>query len=158
MAVQIKSAITQRRQNGVMTVVSGKLTVRSEGPKGGTDIVNITQGVIEQLRASGLTDGTITLFVTHTTAGIAVIEDERGHKLDQANFWERIIPTRDGYQHNAIAGDHNGHSHLRAGIQGQSVVIPFSEGKLALGTYQRIFLLEFDAPRERTVIAQIMGV
>ncbi len=141
-----------------MKVIGSRLTVRTQGPKGGFDTLNITLQVQDQVRASGLADGTVTLLVTHTTAGIAIIEDERGHKLDQASFWERLLPTNGGYQHNHIAGDDNGHSHLRAGLQGQSLVVPFNDGKLALGTYQAIFLFEFDAPRERTIAVQVMGI
>ena len=141
-----------------MQVVGSRLTLRTKGPKGGFDTVNITREVQDRVRASGQSDGIVTLLVTHTTAGIAIIEDEKGHKLDQASFWERLIPAHDGYQHNHTAGDNNGHSHLRAGLQGQSLVVPFNEGKLALGTYQGIFLFEFDAPRERTIAVQVMGI
>lgn len=141
-----------------MKVIGGKLAVRTKGQQGALDLVNITHEVEEQVRVSGLSAGTATLFVTHTTAGIALIEDEPGHKLDQAALWERLAPTHDGYQHNHTAGDTNGHSHLRAGLLGQSLVIPVIGGKLALGTYQRIFLLEFDAPRERTIVVQLMGI
>ncbi len=136
-------------------VVTKKISLES---KGNCQIIDITPEVEKRLAEADINDGTITLFVTGSTAGIATIEFEPGLLADFQDMWERTIPTDIPYQHDRAWGDGNGHSHVRASLLGASLVVPFSNKKLALGTWQQIVLVDFDnRPRSRQITAQIMG-
>jgi secondary thiamine-phosphate synthase enzyme len=127
--------------------------------RGGTQIENVTKLVQEELAGAKLTAGIVTVFVKHTTASIMVIEDEPGIRADTKTFWDRTVPADPNWQHNTRnAGEDNGHSHLRGQLQGPSVIIPFSNGSMLLGTWQQIVLVDFDTrARTRELIIQIMG-
>lgn len=134
-------------------VVTRRLTVQT---KGASDVVDITADVQREVRAAGLGAGVATVFVQHTTAAVAIIEHERGLVQDIRALWQQLIPEESPYKHNT--SDDNGHAHLRAALQGPSLAVPFVEGKLALGTWQRIVLLDFDTrPRSREMVVQVMG-
>jgi secondary thiamine-phosphate synthase enzyme len=127
--------------------------------RGGTQIENVTKQVVEALAGAKLTAGIVTVFVKHTTASMMVIEDEPGIRADTKTFWDRTVPADSTWQHNTRnVGEDNGHSHLRGQLQGPSVLIPFSNGTLLLGTWQQIILIDFDTrARTRDLIIQIMG-
>ncbi|MBI2867919.1 MAG: YjbQ family protein [Chloroflexi bacterium] len=135
------------------------ITKRFQVPsKGGADIIDITPHVEEAVQASGLRAGTVTVFVAHTTAGITIIEAESGALEDFKAVWDRIAPSGMAYQHNIRTNDDNAHSHLRASLLGASLVVPFADGKLTLGIWQRIILVDFDSrARKRDMVLQIMG-
>lgn len=134
-------------------VVTRRLNVQT---KGASDIIDITPDVQREVQAAGLKAGTATVFVQHTTAAVTVIELEPGLLLDTRALWERLVPGDTPYKHNVH--DDNGHAHLRAALQGPSLVVPFVDGKLALGRWQRIVLLDFDTrPRSRELVVQVMG-
>ena len=125
---------------------------------GDSDIIDITREVEPALVESKLNAGTVTVFVTHSTAGITVIENESGLIRDFKELWERIAPRSIKYNHDAGIGEGNGHAHVRASLLGASLVVPFSEGRLLLGTWQQIVLIDFDnRPRSRTIVLQFMG-
>jgi len=127
--------------------------------KGNCDVVNITGQVSEAMAASGINDGTVTLFNVGSTAGITTTEYEPGlvnHDIKAA--FERIAPRNGRYEHEETWHDDNGHSHVRASVLGPSLSVPFVDGQLTLGTWQQIILVDFDTrPRTRTVICQIIG-
>lgn len=127
--------------------------------RGGTQMENVTKQVQEALVGAKLTAGIVTVFVKHTTASMMVIEDEPGIRADTKTFWDRTVPADPHWQHNTKnPGEDNGHSHLRGQLQGPSVVIPFSNGALLLGTWQQLVLIDFDTrARKRELIVQIMG-
>ena len=126
--------------------------------KGHCDIIDITPQVQEQLAETDINDGTVTLFVSGSTAGISTIEFESGVLSDFQSMWERNVPQDIPYEHDRAWGDGNGHSHVRASLLGASLVIPFSNKRLALGTWQQIVLVDFDnRPRSRQIVVQIMG-
>lgn len=126
--------------------------------RGHTDIHDLTPGIREALRESGLRDGTVTVFVPGSTAGVSTIEFEPGLKKDLPEMFQRIAPENQDYHHHATWGDHNGAAHCRAPLIGPSLVVPFSEGELILGTWQQVVLFDFDdGPRTRRVILQFMG-
>ncbi len=139
-----------------MPVKTVPLRVRMEGR---TQLENMTEAVESAVAASGLRDGIVTVFAKHTTASVAIIEDEPGIRADTKAFWEKLIPADPRWQHNQRnPGEDNGHSHLRGQLQGPSVTIPFSAGKLLLGTWQQIVLIDFDtAARQRDLVLQILG-
>lgn len=126
---------------------------------GGTQIENVTKLVQEALASAKLTAGIVTVFVKHTTASLMVIEDEPGIRADTKTFWDRAVPADPAWQHNQKnPGEDNGHSHLRGQLQGPSVIIPFLNGSMLLGTWQQIVLVDFDTrARTRELIIQIMG-
>jgi secondary thiamine-phosphate synthase enzyme len=126
--------------------------------KGDGDIIDITAQAERQVAEADINSGTITLFVVGSTAGISTIEFESGLISDFQSMWERNIPKNIPYNHNLRWGDGNGHSHVRASLLGASLVIPFSDKKLTLGTWQQIILVDFDnQPRSRQIVMQIMG-
>ena len=98
------------------------------------------------------------VFVGGSTAGITTIEYEPGLKKDYPAFFEKIIPSNISYQHDKTWHDGNGHSHIRASLQGASLTIPFLNGNLLLGTWQQIILVDFDnRPRKRNITVQVTG-
>jgi secondary thiamine-phosphate synthase enzyme len=136
-------------------VVSKKISLST---KGECDIVDITPQVAEQLSKSGIDNGTVTVFVAGSTAGVTTIEFEPGLVSDLQELWQRIAPKGIPYSHDRRWGDGNGHAHVRASLLGASLVVPFSNKRLSLGTWQQIVLVDFDnRPRSREVILQIAG-
>ena len=126
--------------------------------KGHCDIVDITPQVEQQIAKVKVDSGTVTVFVTGSTAGITTIEFEPGLLADLKEMWQRLVPENIPYAHDRAWGDGNGHSHIRASLLGASLVIPFSHKRLALGTWQQIVLVDFDnRPRSRQVVMQVMG-
>jgi secondary thiamine-phosphate synthase enzyme len=129
-------------------------------PTGGmADVVDLTGQVATLVQGCAMREGTITVFVPGSTAGVTTIEFESGVVGDLKQAFERLIPRNIRYDHDARWGDGNGYSHVRASLLGPSLTIPFSSGTLLLGTWQQIVLVDFDnRPRDREVIVQIQGV
>jgi secondary thiamine-phosphate synthase enzyme len=126
--------------------------------KGGSDIVDITPQVEELLHRSGFTEGQLTVFVPGSTAGVTTIEYEPGLLEDMPEALERIAPSAGSYHHDATWGDGNGHSHVRAAFIGASLTVPFEKGRMLLGTWQQIVLVDCDnRPRERRIAVQAFG-
>jgi len=127
--------------------------------KGDSLMENLTGAMQETLKKSGITNGTVTLFVKHTTASVMIIEDEPGIRADTQKFWNDIIPPKKDWEHNTRnAGEDNGHSHLRGQLQGPSLTVPVVQGALTLGTWQQIVLIDFDTrARTRDLVIQIIG-
>jgi secondary thiamine-phosphate synthase enzyme len=126
--------------------------------EGKTQVINITSLVEQKVKGGKISDGVVIVFVPGATGGVTTIEYEPGVVADLKNFLEEIIPERRNYRHNLNVGDDNGHSHLRAGILGPSLTIPFLKKELQLGTWQKIVFLDFDTrPRTRKIICQLMG-
>ena len=116
---------------------------------------NISKEVQEILSNSNLKEGIITVYTRHTTSGIIINENERGLVQDIITTMKKLVPKGVGYKHDHI--DSNAHSHIQSTLVPVSVSIPFSSGKLDLGTWQSIFFFEFDGPRSRTILIKIMG-
>jgi secondary thiamine-phosphate synthase enzyme len=126
--------------------------------RGQGDAHDITGHVTDALDASGVGNGTVTVFVVGSTAGITTIEFEPGAVSDLNALFEQLAPRGAEYRHHLRWGDDNGSSHVRAALLGPSLTIPCVDGALTLGTWQQIMLLEFDTrPREREVIVQLVG-
>ncbi len=136
-------------------VVTRSLSLKTRGY---CDIIDITPEVERHVGEAGITSGTVTVFVAGSTAGITTIECESGLVSDFKNMWNRVIPENVSYDHDARWADGNGYSHIRASLLGASLVVPFNNKKLSLGTWQQIVLVDFDnRARSRQVILQIMG-
>lgn len=125
---------------------------------GGTDIIDITRDVVRELGKTGITDGAVILFVSGSTGALTTIEYETGVVNDLKKTIEKMAPKDIYYEHNERWGDGNGYSHVRAAIFGASLQIPVVDGRLTLGTWQQIVLLDFDnRPRKRRIEVQILG-
>jgi len=126
--------------------------------KGECDIIDITPQVEQQVDEAGINSGTVTVFVAGSTAGISTIEFESGLLSDFQDMWQRNVPKNIPYKHDRRWGDNNGYSHVRASLLGASLVVPFNDKRLTLGTWQQIVLVDFDnRPRSRQVILQVIG-
>ncbi len=136
-------------------VIGKRINVQT---KGHCDLIDITRQVAEQINESGVDNGTVTLFVAGSTAGLSTIEFESGLLSDFQDMWQRTVPQDITYRHDQRWGDGNGFSHVRASLLGASLVVPFINKKLTLGTWQQIILVDFDnRPRSRQIVLQIMG-
>jgi len=138
-----------------MTVVTRYLTFQT---KGNCDIIDITSQVARKVEESEVDNGTVTLFMIGSTAGVTTIEYEPRLVGDFKNMWDRLIPQDIPYEHNETWGEGNGHSHVRASMLGASLTIPFVQKRLSLGTWQQVVFIDFDnRPRSRKLVLQVMG-
>ena len=136
-------------------VVTTKISLQT---KGNCDIIDITPQVEQQVAETDINSGTATLFVAGSTAGLSTIEFEPGLLSDFKGMWERNVPRTIPYDHDQRWGDGNGYSHVRASLLGASLVVPFSDKRLTLGTWQQIVVVDFDnRARSREIVLQIMG-
>lgn len=117
------------------------------------EIVDLTPEVAGAVRESGMTSGLATVFVGGSTAAVTTIEYEPGVLEDLARALNVIAPREITYAHDRAWGDGNGRSHVRAALVGPSLSVPFRDGRLLLGTWQQVVLLELDirAARSRRV-------
>ena len=124
---------------------------------GELDIINITPLVEEVVRRSGVEKGMVFLFLRSTTSALIINEDEEGLKSDLRETLETLIPRSRRYAHNRAWGEENAHSHLRSILLGNSLQIPLEGGRLMLGTWQSVFLVELDVrPRTRKIVVSII--
>ena len=122
------------------------------------DMVDITSKAQAAIAEAGFSEGSVTLFAVGATGALMTIEYEPGLVMDMEALLERIAPAGGSYRHDADADNGNGHSHLRASLLGPSLVVPFSSGRLMLGTWQQIVLLNLDNRRRtRQVVCQVAG-
>ena len=119
------------------------------------ELVEFTEEVSERLSGSGAREGVCVLFVRHTTAGLTVNENaDPDVPRDMLLALRTLIPQHGmGFRH----GEQNSDAHIKASLIGPSVTVPFADGKLLLGRWQGIFLCEFDGPRSREVILQVLS-
>jgi secondary thiamine-phosphate synthase enzyme len=138
-----------------MAVYTGTFNIETNGE---TDIVDITDQIEGILNQSELTNGTATVFVGGSTAGITTIEFESGLLQDLRDAYERMAPRNAYYAHDERWGDGNGYAHVRASMTKQDITIPFTKKKLMLGTWQQVIFVDFDnRPRHREITVQIIG-
>ena len=128
--------------------------------QGNNHVLDITEPITRCLEDTGLQSGIVTAFVIGSTAGITTTEYEPGLvNRDLRVAFEGIAPEHATYLHEQTWHDDNGHAHVRASLLGPSLTIPFVEGRLTLGTWQQIILIDFDTrPRTRQVMVQVLGV
>jgi len=126
--------------------------------RGQGDAHDITALASDAVAGSGVTAGVVTVFVVGSTAAVTTIEFEPGAIADLNAIFEELAPRDGEYRHHLRWGDDNGSSHVRAALLGPSLTIPFDDGRLTLGTWQQIMLLELDTrPRRREIVFQIVG-
>ena len=145
-----------RQREGLVRVVTDRVKLDTPG---NAHIARITDQVTDALTRTGLSDGTLTVLAPGATGAITTIEFEPGVVQDIQELFDTIVPPEKHYRHNVNLGDGNGHSHVRAGLLGPSLTVPFADGMMTLGRYQAIVFVDFDSrPRSRSVVVQIMGV
>jgi secondary thiamine-phosphate synthase enzyme len=138
-----------------MPVHSGRLEFRTEGDG---DVIDLTAGVQSVIRSSGFESGTATVFVPGSTAAVTTMEYEPGGVHDFRETLDQLVPRHGDYHHNRLNNDTNAHAHIRAAIVGPSETIPVSGGRLDLGTWQQVVLVDFDdRPRQRTVLVSVVS-
>jgi len=138
-----------------MSVITKHVQINS---KGENDVTDLTDRIQKSLSETSFLNGIVTIFVIGSTGALTTIEYEPGLVRDFPAMLERIAPKEIAYQHERMWHDDNGHSHVRASLIGPSLVIPFVEGRLALGTWQQIIFIELDTrPRSREILLQIIG-
>jgi secondary thiamine-phosphate synthase enzyme len=119
-----------------------------------TQFVDITREVEQAVRESAVKSGICYVYVPHTTAGVAINEHaDPDVASDVEGIFDRLIPHKGAYRH----AEGNTDSHMKAILTGTSQTILIENGRLALGTWQGIFLCEFDGPRQRTVLIKIVS-
>jgi len=118
------------------------------------ELIDITDRVRALVKESGIKDGICVISTRHTTSSIIVNENERGLRTDILDMLKEIVPENKNYAHNSI--DNNADSHLRATLLGMSETIPIEDGHIVLGTWQSIFFVELDGPRDRSVNVTII--
>ena len=119
-----------------------------------TEFMDITSEVGRVIGKSGIKDGIANVFSKHTTTGVMINENEPNIIQDYLDLLNSVVPGRLEYRHDRI--DSNAASHLRAALLGPGIVVPVEDGRPALGTWQRIFLVELDGPRRRRVRVQVI--
>jgi secondary thiamine-phosphate synthase enzyme len=137
-----------------MPVFSASFSISSRAHD---ELIDITTQVTRALADSRVVDGLCHVYVPHATAAIAINEnDDPNIGVDVVNALRKLVIEHDGWLHDRI--DNNAASHIKAAIIGPSETIPIRGGRLALGTWQNIFLCEFDGPRSgRSVVVTILS-
>ncbi len=126
--------------------------------KGNGDIIDITHHLEQIVRANKLDDGILFLNVIGSTAALTTMEYEPGQVKDLKNILEELIPYRKDYAHNFTWHDDNGHSHLRSSFLKTNFFVPVTKGRLDLGTWQQVILIDFDTrPRQRKIVVKIFS-
>ena len=138
-----------------MSVVTQSISLQTQGRGDTVDVTNDLAGCVQ---SSGLTSGTVTVFCPGSTGGVTTIEFEPGVVHDLKQVFNEIAPPDRDYRHHLTWGDDNGNSHVRAGLLGPSLTIPFVDQTLTLGTWQQVVFIDFDTrPRSRSLVVQLMG-
>jgi secondary thiamine-phosphate synthase enzyme len=138
-----------------VTVHAGQLRFSTGGDG---DVIDITAGVESVVAQAGVESGIASVFVPGSTAAVTTMEHEPGGVHDLRETLDRLVPREGPYEHNRLAGDTNSHAHIRAAIVGPSETLPVRDGRLELGTWQQVVLIDFDdRPRQRTVVVRVLS-
>lgn len=136
-------------------IKSFKIRVKTQGY---CDVKDLTREASRLIVESQVQEGQVTFFVPGSTAGLTTVEYEPGLVKDLQAFYEKIIPQDQTYHHEETWHDGNGFSHVRASLLKPSLTVPVMEGRMTLGTWQQVILVDFDnRPRQREIIFQVMG-
>lgn len=125
--------------------------------KGHYDFIDITDKIKRVVKESGVESGLALIFVRGSTAALTTMEFEQGLIEDIKNILEQLAPERGDYRHHLRWGDKNGAAHIKSALIGQSVAVPIEQGRLVLGAWQQITLIDFDErEREREIFVKIL--
>jgi secondary thiamine-phosphate synthase enzyme len=138
-----------------MALVTDTVPVSTRGE---SQMIDITDRIQDVVSRHGFHEGAALVFVSGSTAGLTTVEYEPGLIQDVPAAFERFAPRDMRYKHEDTWHDGNGHSHVRASLLGPSLTVPFRDGRLLLGTWQQVVLIDFDnRPRKRDVVVQLTG-
>jgi secondary thiamine-phosphate synthase enzyme len=138
-----------------VAVHSGQLRFSTAG---GGEIVDLTEGVASVVARTEVSEGVAVVFGVGSTVAVTTMEYEPGGVADLRAALERLLPAGADYEHNRLNHDTNAHSHLRAALIGPSETVPIAGGRLVLGTWQQVVLLDLDVrPRDRTVQVTVLA-
>jgi secondary thiamine-phosphate synthase enzyme len=127
--------------------------------QGNSHVIDINERVKEVVAGSRIHSGIVCVFAVGSTGAVTTTEAEPGLlNHDLKAFYERIAPQDLYYKHEETWHDDNGHAHVRASALGPSLTVPIVDGRLTLGTWQQIVVIDFDTrPRRREVVVQVIG-
>lgn len=146
-----------------------RTTILKFDTPGAPEFIDMTDEVVKAVTESGVRNGAVTIFSKHTTAAVRINEWETGIRHDFKEVVKRMFPPFDYYRHNDMSVrtenidcdddrcDKNGHAHQTHLFMGTSETVPIVDGKMTLGRWQRIFLIELCSPRTREIVLQVMG-
>ncbi len=118
------------------------------------EFIDITNRISDELKKTGVVNGTCNVYMPHTTAGLTINENADPDVVrDMLAGLSRLVPMKGDYRH----AEGNSDAHIKASLMGFSLTVPVIEGSLALGTWQGIYFCEFDGPRNRHVLVGISG-
>jgi secondary thiamine-phosphate synthase enzyme len=126
-----------------------ELTVKSREP---SELIDLTAEIQSIIGQSGVKNGICVVYVPHTTVGLLINEAEPGFQSDFLQVLGRLVPEKGTYRH----PDGNAHAHIKASLLGSVKHFIIRDNRLVLGTWQAVFLCEFDGPRSRNVIVKVM--
>jgi secondary thiamine-phosphate synthase enzyme len=122
-----------------------RITVQTRQRK---EMIDITTEISKVLRENKINDGICVIFVPHTTCGITINENaDPSVRMDMVNTLSSIVPEYGKYRHT----EGNSDAHIQSSVVGHSVTLIIENGKIQLGTWQGVFLCEFDGPRTREI-------
>ncbi|NOZ59368.1 MAG: YjbQ family protein [Euryarchaeota archaeon] len=138
-----------------MRIASYEIEVELEAEEGFADITARVQEIVEK---SGIRQGVAVVFNVGSTGAITTMEFEPGLRKDIPRALERVAPRGESYEHHLTWGDDNGAAHVRAALLGPGLTVPIVDGRLTLGTWQQIVVINFDTRRRRRrVVVQLLG-
>lgn len=141
-----------------MKIHFGEISVRTNKK---LEILDVTEGIRKVVRKSDIKAGLVNLWISHTTAALAVNEYDVDLWEDILKAMERLVPVKADYRHNAkyrwSAREQNAHAHIINCMIKPDVTIPLNNGRIQLGTWQSVLFIELDGPRTRSIHVQIMG-
>jgi secondary thiamine-phosphate synthase enzyme len=137
-----------------LPITSAQLRLTTDG---NGDVVDITGDVAAVVHGVSVSAGVASVFVPGATAAVTTMEYEPGNVFDLRSLLDRLVPRDADWEHNRLNHDTNAQAHIKAAIVGPSETIPFEAGRLMLGTWQQIVLVDFDdRPRERMVLVNVI--
>jgi secondary thiamine-phosphate synthase enzyme len=127
--------------------------------RGHSEIIDVTDHARKAVANAGVREGVCLVFVAHSTCAVTTMEHEPGCDADLDRILDELAPMDARWEHNERNADTNGHAHAKAALLGPSVTLPFADGELDLGTWQRVVCIDFDdRPRTRRVVVQVLGI
>ncbi len=149
---------TVKDEGETMKIYRKEFTISTHKRMEIQDITNTVANVVEESR---IVNGLVHLWVPHATAAIAVNEHDTDLWDDILTALENLAPINDNYRHNAkyswMASEQNAHAHILNCLVKPSVMVPLENGKMQLGTWQSVLVIEMDGPRTRQIQVQVIG-
>ncbi len=145
-------------KGGIMKIHNGSFSVLTREK---IEILNVTSNVTKIIEESGITNGMVNVWIPHATAAIAVNEHDTELWNDILKVLVRLVPINGNYSHNAkyrwTTSEQNAHAHILSCLIKPNVTVPLENGKMQLGTWQSILIIEMDGSRNRRINVQVIG-